>query len=177
MTKAKKIFLIITTVIFVTIIISVCVIAFGNSNAKYQDLIFEIDKAWTSALTEDQPKYLSKIDEKSSYSITKIKKEDEEYIISVSVDAPDLGGKLSMLSYDELPQTEDIDELNDFLCTKIDNATNCNTKTEIYATKIDGKYNISFSDEFVDAMSGKIYSYSSNVLMDEIQSKYGGEVK
>ena len=74
-------------------------------------------------------------------------------------------------------QFEDIDELNDFLCTKIDNATNCNTKTEIYATKIDGKYNISFSDEFVDAMSGKIYSYSSNVLMDEIQSKYGGEVK
>lgn len=154
--------------------IIVCLVIVGNSKAKYTDLISEIDTAWMSAISENQPEYLTKIDERSSYTIKKIEKDDKEYTISVEVDAPDLGGQLSKLDFEDLPQTKDIEELNAFLCTQIDCSSNIKTDTEIYATELDGVYKITFSDEFVDAMSGNIYSYSNNVLIDMLQSYEGG---
>ena len=171
----RNIFILVGILVVIIIAIIVLVFMFGGKPSK--DLITAVDAAWSSAKVEDQPTYLSKLDELSSYKLDSVEHEDDTYIISATVTAPDLGSQLSKLDSSELPQNNNAEDINDFLCKQIGKAEIKETKALIYAYKINGEYHITFSDEFADAMSGNLYKYSQKTYLEMLQKYEEGELK
>lgn len=163
--------------VLAVIVIAIIVLVFMLSGKPSKDLIAAVDTAWTADQTEDQPAYLSKLDELSSYKLNSVKHEDDTYIISATVTAPDLGGQLTQLDSLELPQNNDADDINAFLCEQTEKAEIKKTDAEIYAYKINGEYHITFSDKFADAMSGNLYEYSQKTYLEILQKYEEGELK
>ncbi|MBR2152478.1 MAG: hypothetical protein IJ944_04255 [Clostridia bacterium] len=171
----RNIFILIGVFAVIIIAIIVLVSVFGGKPSK--DLIAAVDTAWTAGQTEDQPAFLSKLDELSSYKLNSVKREDDTYIISATVTAPNLGGQLSELDSSELPQNNNAEDINDFLCKQIEKSETKEIKALIYAYKINGEYHITFSDEFADAMSGNLYEYSQKTYLEILQKYEEGELK
>lgn len=130
-----------------------------------------VDRAWAQAVSPDDPPYLRAIDERSHYEIEKIKK-GEVYEITVTVRGVDLGGRLREISLEDFPKTEDEDEINDYLLDLIEEADETEVTTVLYALPEGEGYSIQFSDTFVDAMSGMVYSYTRE-LADTWTEGYG----
>lgn len=175
MSFSKKKIIIVFSVCIIVFLLVLAMLFFNNKPNK--ELIVAVDKAWNTAKTEDQPEYLTKLDELTSYELNSVEQEGDRYIIEASVMAPDLGGQLSKIDYSKLSQTESTEDINAFLCEQIEKAEIQKTISYIYAYKINGKYQISFSENFVDAMSGNLYSYSQTTLVDMLQKYMEGELK
>lgn len=175
----KKNSLIIGGIFIITVIAAtVSIIVIGNvSKNPSKELITAVDTTWNSAKAEEQPMYLNKLDDLSSYELHSVKHEDDRYVIKATVTAPDLGGQLSKLDYSEFPQIESTEDINTFLCEQIEKSKTKKTSAELYAYKINGEYQITFSDDFADAMSGNLYSYCQTTLVDILQKYEGGELK
>lgn len=171
----RNIFILIGVLAAIIIAIIGLVSVLGGKPSK--DLINAVDTAWFSAKTEDQPAYLSKLDELSSYKLNSVKREGDTYIILATVTAPDLGGQLSKLDSSQLPRENNTDTINAFLCGQIEKSQVEKTTAEIYAYKINGEYHITFSDEFADAMSGNLYEYSQKTYLEMLQKYEEGELK
>lgn len=164
--------------IFVVIVAVVLILVFGNiSKRPSDDLIMAVNTAWDSAKSEELPTYLKTLDELSSYELNSVKREEDRYAITATVTAPDLSSQLSKIDYSELPQTQNEEDINAFLCEQIKNCKIKKTAAEVYAYKINGEYHISFSDDFADAMSGNLYSYSQTAFVDILQKYTEGELK
>ena len=171
----KNIFIFAGALAVIIVAVVMIIIMFGAKPGE--DLIAAVDNAWNAAKNEQQPEYLSKLDSLSSYTLTSVEEQDDSYIISASVTAPDLGGQLLKLEGSEFPTTDNADEINSFLCRQIEKSEIKTTDTFIYAYKVDDKYHITFSDEFADAMSGNLYEYSQQVFVDIMQKYEGGQIK
>ena len=90
-----------------------------------------------------------------------------------------------------------MNEINSFLCDGIEKSEMITTVTYIYAYErtsnevdcihekadcesslsMDNRYEISFSKEFIDAMSGNVYSYSQAKIADILQNYAKEEVQ
>lgn len=175
----KKNSIIIGSVFMVTIIVTVVLVLIivNISKKPSKDLIAAVDETWLSAKAEEQPAYLSKLDKLSSFKLNSVKRENNTYVISATVTAPDLGSQLSELDPSELPQNEKTEDINTFLCEQIEKSKIKKTTSFIYAYKINGEYHITFSDEFADAMSGNLYEYSQKAYLDILQKYKEGELK
>lgn len=172
----RKKFLIVAIPLFVVIISIIISCLVLNTKLK-QELTVAIDSTWNSSKSDEQPNYLSKIDELSSYKINSTKKNDDGYIITVTVTAPDLSTKLSQLDHSDLPQKNNKQEIDRFLQKQVEGAEIKDTEAIIYAHKINDEYYITFSDEFADAMSGKLYSYSKKIYSEILQKSKEGDIK
>ena len=171
----RNVFILIGVLAIIIIAIIVLVFVLGGKPSK--DLIAAVDTAWTAGQTEDQPAFLSKLDELSSYKLNSVKREDDTYIISATVTTPDLGSQLAKLNSSELPQNNNTEDINDFLCKQIEKSETKETKALIYGYKINGEYHITFSDKFADAMSGNLYEYSQKTYLEILQKYEEGELK
>lgn len=115
-----------------------------------------IEQTWNEAVGDDEPAYLQEIGKRSSYEIISMEGENE-YIIHTVVTGIDMSGELDSMSMEELPQDEA--EINALLIEMIGRCPQVETEAVIYAQHTEDGYQIAFSDTFVDAMSGKLYSY------------------
>ena len=137
-----------------------------------------INKKWNEVVNiENQPRYLTELNRLSQYTVNSVKKVDDVYVVKVTVSAPDLGSIMKTFDYSNLPSTENTDEINSFLCEQLKFAEIIKTETYIHAYKIDDTYQILFSDEFVDAMCGKLYTYAQSSFVDMMQGYLNGELK
>lgn len=137
-------------------------IYFINASFK-KEIKNSIEVAWSEVDTDDAPAFLQKIALLSAYEIKSIEKGDT-CTIHVVVRGVDLGNELKELSYEDFPQTKDEDVLNDYLLEIIEKCKYIETTTVIYAEPATDGYKIYFSDAFVDAMSGKVYSYYMDLI-------------
>lgn len=128
---------------------------FGQPSTEEQ-IAEAIEQTWNEAVGKDEPAYLQEIGKRSSYEIISMEGENE-YIIHTVVSGIDMSGELDSMSMDDIPQDEA--EINALLIEMIGRCPQVETEAQIYARKTEDGYQISFSDTFVDAMSGKIYSY------------------
>ena len=181
MSKSKRILVVVLSIILVmcmSIVLGACKKESQNeytppnsgpTEAKPQESSYEEDiknsiiSTWGEAITGDSPLFLQEITRLSSYEITNIT-EDDIYIINVVVSGIDLGSKLKELPYEDFPPADDEDTINDYLLNIIKSCEITKTTTVIYAKPLADGYEISFSDTFVDAMSGKIYSYCMDLV-------------
>ena len=133
-------------------------------NASFEKKIKNsIEVAWNEVNIDDAPAFLQTIAQLSAYEIQSIEKGDT-CTIHVVVRGVYLGNELKKLSHDDFPQTKDEDVLNDYLLGIIEKCDYVETATVIYAEPATDRYKIYFSDTFVDAMSGKVYSYYMDLI-------------
>lgn len=163
MSKKSKTILLVVGVIIILAAISAGLWMHFNNASFEEDIKNSIDSAWGESDTDDTPAFLQEITRLSSYEVTSIE-EGDTYTINVVVKGIDLGSELKELSYEDFPQADDEDALNDYLLSIIENCEIIKTSTVIYAEPSAEGYEISFSDTFVDAMSGKIYSYYMDLI-------------
>ena len=163
MSKKSKKMLLIVSMIIVLAVIAVGLWMYFNNASVEEDIKNSIDYAWNKADIDDAPAFLQEITRLSSYEITSIE-EGDTYTINVVVRGIDMGSHLKELSYEDFPQADDEDALNDYLLGIIENCEIIETIAVIYAEPSAEGYEISFSDTFVDAMSGKIYSYYMDLI-------------
>lgn len=171
----KKNILILVGILAIAVIATILIIVISRKPSK--DLINAVDTSWNAAKAEDQPAYLAKIDELSSYKLNSVEKEEDRHIIEATIIAPDLGSRLAQLDFSEFPKNNNIDDINAFLCEQIKKTQMKETTAVIYAYKINGEYHITFTDEFADAMSGGVYKYAQTALVEMLQKYEGGELK
>lgn len=162
--------ILISSCILVGVVLLIFTLVFFINSKPSKILIADVDNAWTASKEENQPEYLNKLDELSSYKLNSVKRENDRYIINTTVTAPDLCEQLDKLDSAEFPQGKDVKAINTFLCQQIEKSKIKKTNTKIYAYKIDEKYHITFSDDFADAMSGNLYEFSRKAYLDVIKN-------
>lgn len=159
----------VVVVLIVSIIIisllSLAVVKHCEAIRIEENIFNAINAEWSKVITADAPAYLNAINEVSSYDIISIE-EGEVYTIKVVVDSVDLGTKLKEAPLEAFPKTQDETAINKYLLDLIDDCKRLETTTEIYAAPENSGYTIYFSDEFVDAMSGGVYSYTQDLIRD-----------
>lgn len=156
--------------VIILILIAVLIAFYVVSAIQKSEIKKAINAAW-SFNDKDKAKYLTELDALSTYEVISIEKKGEEYIVKTAVTAPDLGERLSAIDYLDFPRDKEEDAINAFLSKQIKEAKIKKTNAEIYAYKINGKYEITFSDTFVDAMSGNVYKYSLKAFEDIAKMK------
>lgn len=153
-------------------IIVVAVTAVGIwffSQPSEQELItVAIDLAWSDATREDDPDYLKEIGKRSSYKVVSVTEENGLFVVDVLVAGVEMSAELEQLQQEDFPQDEQA--INKYLAEVIERCPIVETETVVYATPSEDGYQITFSDDFVDAMSGKIYSY----YMEKVEEYMGG---
>lgn len=171
----KRNIFIFVAILVIAVIATILTIVIGRKPSK--DLINAVDTAWSAAKSEDQPAYLARIDELSSYKLNSVKKKGDRYIIEATVIAPDLGSQLTQLDFSEFPQSNNTNDINSFLCEQIEKTQKKETTALVYAYRIDGEYHITFTDEFANAMSGNVYKYAQSAFIEILQNYKEGELK
>ena len=152
------------------IIVAIALILFGiyrNNVPTEEDFLRAIDDAWNNASDPDDPDYLLAIERVSMYEIINIESGDY-YTIHVEVTGIDIGHELNQINPNDYPQDETA--INAYLIELVKKCPKVETKCTIYATVVDDVIQITFSDTFVDAMTGKIYSY----YMEKVNEIMGG---
>lgn len=125
-----------------------------------------IREAWSVTQDENTPEYLQYIDYWTDFGITDIRK-GEPYVVTVTVHGKDLGGRLRQLSLEDFPTDPDPEVLNAYLLEQAKEAEFVAFTAQVYAWKEEDGWRIQFTETFVDAMSGGVYSYARD-LADEI---------
>lgn len=164
---SKKGMLIVTILMIVIIGITISGCFNRNGMPSKEEFQAAIDGTWSESIGSDDPDFLKAIDEISSYKIVSIE-EGEFYTINVKVTGIDLGVELDGM--DQSLVIEGEEAMNAYLLELIGRCSQVETETVVYATLTDDGIQITFSDTFVDAMSGKIYSYYTQ----KIEEMMGG---
>lgn len=133
-----------------------------------------IDEAWQATNLNNQPNYLKKLNGMSVYEVTNISVENNTFIVNVTVQSPDLGGHLMTLDPLTLPQTQDADAIDFFLCNAIDTAPITERECLLYIYIINDEYHVSFSESFVDAMCGNVYAYAQSEILNQLTAPQEG---
>ena len=131
-----------------------------------QTLHQAIADAWNKDWSEDMPAYLQYIDLQSDFEIDDIERGDP-WVLTVTVCGLDVGGELNkqdpMLFSEDATETE----MDQYLLSLAKQAELTYKTAKIYAWPEDGSYRIQFSETFIDAMTGGVYSYTLD-LIEEI---------
>jgi hypothetical protein len=142
-------------------------VVYRNSTLSEEDILRAIDDAWNNAADSNDPDYLQAIERVSTYEIVSIE-DGDYYTIHMMITGIDVGSELEQISLESFAQDEDA--VNAYLIELINQCLQVQTEAVIYAIPKDDGLQITFSDEFVDAMTGKIYSY----YMDKVEEILGG---
>ena len=127
-----------------------------------------IDVAWYDSIaTESEASFLVEISDRTTFSVDKIRKKDGCYIVSIEIEGPDVGKVLN----DSKNCGKNKKDVDDYLCQLIKNAPVEKTQTSIIAKRQGAEYSVLFNSEFIDAMSGKLYSLSKNYMFQEIEKE------
>ena len=163
MNKKGKHWLLIMGIIGSILILSVVLFTTLGSGMNKNTAKEYIDADWSekTSTQDGQPSYLALLDQRSAYTINSISKEETYYVVSVTVSAPDVKQYLFDNSVHKL---DNIDDFDAFLCDCVESSNITETVAEIYIYEIDGETRISYSEEFADAMHGKLISYSQELL-------------
>ena len=157
-------------------IVAVIAIAFGGDFVKTlfvskdEKITQAIDVEWQSSIKEEQPAFLDAIDEKSEYTIGKIKNEGSGYYsVEVEVNSPDMSEGLNAYASQTQGKQLSEEEMNAELVSIIQSSP---MKTSQHKLSViedsDGKFHVSFPVEFIDAMFGYIYVDSLESLNESL---------
>lgn len=164
--RKKTIFVLLTLICIGGVVVGS--LFFLNKKSVEEDIINTIEMVWNNTETGEEPDFLKEITKRSSYEIVSIE-ESDVYCVNVVVKGIDVGEQLKALSYDDFAKIQDEKELNQYLLEIIGESKVVETSTVIYAEPVGEGYEISFTDTFVDAMSGKIYSYYMNIANEVLE--------
>lgn len=155
----KRTIILLTSILAAASVIVACL--FLGRPTTEEQIAAAIELAWSEALRSDEPAYLQEISRRSSYEIIGME-EGNGYIIHAIVTGIDMSAELDGMPMEGLPQDEE--GINTLLIDMVNRSPQIETETIIYAEKVAEGFQITFSDTFVDAMSGRIYSYYSNKI-------------
>lgn len=165
--KNKKVAIISVSSLVLLVLISVLIILFLPKKPN-KALINAIDREWSTIKTETQREYVKKLDKLTVYKLASYRIEDDRYIIKAKVEGVNLNEQLKNINKEKLPK--DQNELDAFLCNLLEKSKPYKTTAEIYAYKINGKYHVSFSDDFINAMSGNLYEYYKSSVNEAVNN-------
>lgn len=163
-------------VIMSIVLVTVISIAILNSIEK-KEIYNSISYEWEASIPKEQPKFLSALDETSSFECIDIVEEPKDYfIVTATISSPNILAALDeyqqQMYYKELGE----EEINEALCNIIYSAPIKTSEHNIYVVKDrQGKYHVNFSESFVDAMFGYAYIDATQTLNDEIEEIAKGE--
>lgn len=161
--KKKTIICIIGLLIFLTVCTLLTVRFFKLKQLeKINAAVFE---AWKNTRTEDSPAYLDAIDWETMYRIDDYEKGNPG-VITVTVTGVDLGAELRKVDPAIFTSDTSDEEINEYLISLVKQAEKTKVTTYLYAWQETDGIRIEFSESFVDAMSGKVYSYAKDILND-----------
>lgn len=163
MNKNRNTHLVVIGIIIALIIISMIFILSPNHGLTEAQAKELIDNNWnaSTASNNDQPQYLELLDQLASYSIQEISREDNYYVVNVTVSAPDV--KQYFID-NSVHLIENVDDLDSFIYDSIKASTIEDTDAEVYIYEANGVMKVSYSEQFADAMHGKLISYSNEML-------------
>lgn len=116
-----------------------------------------------SASDITEPKYLSLLDQKSSFTLDNMKKEDGYYVLTYLVTYPNVGGTLDGISNSDISAI-DAFSADDYLSDAISNSDLCTSQAAVLITYENDTYKVIYSEEFMDYMYGGLYSYSMRMI-------------
>lgn len=116
-----------------------------------------IESMSVSDITE--PCYLSFLDQKSSFSLDSMRKEDGYYVLTYSIAYPNVGGTMDSVSNSDISAIASF-LADDYLLDAISNSDLCTSQAEVLITYDNNGYKVIYSEEFMDYMYGGLYSYS-----------------
>ena len=162
MKKAKKLLPPILALLILAVIVF---FAWRVYSAYQKDTLYKaINQAWQQANDKDTPEYLKYLDKHSKFKITSIE-EGEPLVLNVTVRGVDVAGELRKIDSLAFDLDMDEEELNDYLISLAKQAGSTEVSTIIYAwPEENGTYRIQFSETFIDAMSGMVYSYVQELI-------------
>ena len=113
MKKQGKHWLLIIGIIALLLIISLVLFAVFGAGLSKEEAKEYIDADWLqkTSTQEEQPSYLSLLDQRSNYTVDSIAKEDNYYVVTVTVSAPDVKKYLIENSVHLLENIDDFDAL------------------------------------------------------------------
>ena len=139
---------------------------FEDHSATFQQLI---TTEWEKSITEDQPEFLTKLEERNSFTVVDYKNEgDGYYTVEIEVTSPDINDKL--IEYQESVNNISVsqDEIEQKICEIIDSSDDkTSTVTLSIICDEDGAFHVTFTDEFVDAMFGYAFSNAIESILAE----------
>lgn len=131
--------------------------------AKMDAMYRAVLEVWNQTATEDTPAYLQAIDRRTEFVLEKIEK-GNPYVLTVTVYGVDLGGKLRETDPAAMSGLESEQAINDYLTGLVEQSGETEVQTILYAWPEGDGYRIQFSDTFIDAMSGMVYSYFQDMI-------------
>jgi len=162
----RKMTLVLSLLVMAMVVLIVIGIAVIMNAVEERRISRAIDAAWSQGTAADMPDYLRAIDDQSEYEIQKIEK-GNPMVITTVVRGIDLGSVLKDQALSDFPANQEEAVLNSYLLSLIDSAPPTRVSALIYAWEEGDGYRIQFSETFVDAMSGGVYTYTLE-LIDEI---------
>lgn len=161
MNLIKKTSIIILSVILM-ILLSAC-----SSNTLETDIYNAISDNWSIYNDVDENSYINNLNERASFKIENIEKQDDVYAVTLNVTAPDISAEVEEYQ-NNIKAIPSDKEMNEKLKNIISNAELKTTQQTVTVFETDdGTYDVEFSSEFADAMCG--YSYQDYVnQMDEL---------
>lgn len=142
-----------------------------SSNSLETDIYKVISNKWEEVNTFDDNSYISNLNEKTSFEIESIEKENDIYTVTLDVIAPDISSKVEEYQ-NSITSIPSEDEMNEKLKSIIDSSELKTTQQTVTVFVIDdGTYDVEFSSGFADAMCGYSYQYYVN----QMQKLYKGE--
>lgn len=166
----KKIYLFTGVISFCVIGIFIAAFLLNIDNVK-SELSELIVKEWREISEPNEPEYLLQLDKLVLFEMKDFEKEGDTYEVRLSVTAPDVGIQLSSLDHSEFPVEGSEEELNEFLCEQIQKSKIETKEVVIYVLEKDNKREVYFTEEFIDLMSGKLYSFAEEKLLNSLQNK------
>lgn len=124
-----------------------------------------IFNAWQQTYSEDAPAYLDAIAWETLYQLDGYEK-GNPWILHMTVMGVDLGKELKNADLSMFTKDSTEKEINDYLVSLVKQAEKTKISTYIYAWPEGDGFRIEFSETFIDAMSGKVYSYAKEILLD-----------
>ena len=141
---------------------------FEDHSETFQQLI---TTEWEKSISEDQPEFLTKLEERNSFILKDYKSEgDGYYTVELEVTSPDINEQLTEYQNSVAEQNVSENEINEKICEIIDSAEDKTTTVTLsIICDDDGAYHVTFTDEFVDAMTGYAFSNTLGTLMEEVE--------
>lgn len=177
--KNKKLIVVTICIIFITLAVVgtiITVLTIKSNNDK--KLIFEaVETEWAKSIPEEQPNFLTAIDNRAYFECKDIKKEaDGFYVVTVDVSSPDIKTALNEYQEQTIGESVTDDKIDSAISDIIDSAE---IKTTTHSVNVvqdqEGKYYVTFSEGFIDAMFGYAYTDAMNTLINEQSQIEKGE--
>ncbi len=131
-----------------------------------------ISTAWGETYEDDMPEYLKALAWESLYQLDGYEKGDP-WVLTVTVMGVDLAAELRKADLSIFTADSTEREIDAFLVSLVKQAAPTRITTYLYAWPENDGFRIEFSETFIDAMSGKVYSYAKEALLEQMGGGLG----